>query len=243
MATAILPPPVIPQMRFLAAAQRAAVAENHPGQIAKMLAHGVKPHLARGGHQRMPVQDDNSPALPARQFFQPLAQFQFLRHEEFIAEAADFAERRRLDKNKRAGQQLERPAGVIPQLRDAAGHEMLLIQPHRRAAGQIFAGLDLFRHVREQSGAGMRVRVHKNQPVAGGRRRAAVSRAGNLVDRLENHRRARRARDFRRPVGGIVVADNQFKIPAPLRERSRRRFDLRERTAEQPLFVERGNDN
>jgi len=58
----------------------------------------------------------------------------------------------------------------------------------------------------------MRIRIHKNQPGAGGRRRAAVSRAGNLVDRLENHRCGRRARIFRRPVGGIVVADNQFKI-------------------------------
>src|ERR1017187_4121640 len=125
-----LPPSIIPQMRLLAAAQRATVAENHPGQKAKVLPHGVKPHLARGGHKRMPVQNDNSPALPACKLFQAFAQFQFLRHEQFVAETADFAECRRLDKNKRTGQQLERPAGAVPQSRGAAAHEMLLIQTH-----------------------------------------------------------------------------------------------------------------
>src|ERR1035441_2084069 len=81
-----LPPSVIPQMRLLAAAQRAAVAENHLGQKAKVLPHGVKPHLARGGHERMPVQNNDSPALPARESLQPFAQFQFLRHEQLVAE-------------------------------------------------------------------------------------------------------------------------------------------------------------
>ena len=52
----------------------------------------------------MPVQDDDSPARFARELFQPLAQFQFLRRKQFMAEAADLPERRRLDKNKRAGQ-------------------------------------------------------------------------------------------------------------------------------------------
>jgi len=50
----------------------------------------------------MSMQNDDSSALHGRQFFQPFAQLQFLRHEQFMAEAADFAEHRRLDKNKRA---------------------------------------------------------------------------------------------------------------------------------------------
>ena len=84
------PPPVIPQVRVLAAAQSAAVAENHLGQKSKVLPQRVKPHLARRRHERVTVQNDNSPALPARHFFQPLAQFQFLRHEQFVIEPTDF---------------------------------------------------------------------------------------------------------------------------------------------------------
>src|ERR1039458_8136866 len=127
------PPAVIPQMRLLAAAQRAAVAENYLGQKTEMFPQGVKAHLARGSHERMPVQNDNSPALPARQFFQALAQLQFFRHEQFVAEAADFAESCRLDKNERAGEHLETPAGAIPQTRNLAGPKMFLFQPHRHA--------------------------------------------------------------------------------------------------------------
>ena len=74
----------------------------------------------------------------------------------------------------------------------------------------------------------MRISIHKNQPVAGGRRRAGISRAANLVDRLEHDGRTRPARDLRRAVGGIIVAHDEFNFPTALRERARRRFDLRE---------------
>ena len=96
---------------------------------------------------------------------------------------------------------------------------MFFIHPDRHSAGQAAAGIDLLRNFGKQSGARTRIRVHKNQPVAGGRRRAAIPGAGDLIDRLEHNGGARRARDFGRAIGGIVVAHNYFKIPAALRER------------------------
>ena len=120
---------------------------------------------------------------------------------------------------------------------------MMFVQPDGRAAGQTSTGNNLLRDIRKKFRAGMRIGIHKNQPVPGRRRRAGIARAGDLVDRLEHDNRARRARDFRRAVGRVVVAHDQFNLPAALRERTRRRFDLRKRFAEQPFFVERRNDD
>lgn len=89
----------------------------------------------------------------------------------------------------------------------------------------------------------MRIGVHKNEPVAAGRRRAGIPRARNLVDRFKHNICARRISDFRRAVGGVVVAHDQFNLPAARRECARRRFDLPERRTEQPLLVECRNDN
>ena len=89
----------------------------------------------------------------------------------------------------------------------------------------------------------MRVGVHENQPVAGGRRRAGIAGAANLVERLEHHFCARRAGDLAGAVGGIVVADDEFKFPAASGERRRRRFNFCERGAEEFFLVERGDDD
>ena len=91
---------------------------------------------------------------------------------------------------------------------------MSLIHPDRHPAGQAAAGIDLLRNLGKQPGARMRIRVHKNQPAAGGRRRAAIPGAGDLIDRLEHDGGARGARDFGRAIGGIVVAHNYFQVPA-----------------------------
>src|ERR1039458_6801252 len=83
----------------------------------------------------------------------------------------------------------------------------------------------------------MRVGVHKNQPVAGGGGGAGVPRAGNLVDRLEHDAGPGGA------VGGIVVADEEFKFPAEPGEGTGGGADLGPRRAEELLLVEGGDDD
>ena len=129
-------------------------------------------------------------------------------------------------RNAAASQKINEPASNRPiRLAQFQSHvtnpasQMFLIHPDRHPAGQTATGTDLLRNFGKQSGVGTRIRIHKNQPVAGGRRRAAIPGAGDLIDRLEHNGCARRARDFGRAVGGIVVAHNQFKVPAALRER------------------------
>ena len=60
--------------------------------------------------------------------------------------------------------------------------------------------------------------------------------------RLEFHPRAGRARDFRRAIGGIVVADDEFPAAGAF-EGPRRRLDAIKRPGEQALLVERRNDD
>jgi len=87
-------------MRFLAAGQGAALIEDGAQEKADVFARGVKPEFARGGQEGMPVEDDDAFAVCAREFFQALAEFQFFRRKQFVAEAAEFSERRRFAKNK-----------------------------------------------------------------------------------------------------------------------------------------------
>jgi hypothetical protein len=89
----------------------------------------------------------------------------------------------------------------------------------------------------------MRIGVHKNQPVAARRRRAGIARAPDLIERLKNDFCARGFGNFGSAVGGIIIADDKFNIPAALRERRRRRFDLRKRLAEKFFLVESGHDD
>src|SRR5258708_267423 len=69
-------------------------------QKPQMLPRRIKPHFACGSHERMPTQNDNSLSSFLSYFFQALAQFQFFSGEQFIAEAANFSERRCVTKNK-----------------------------------------------------------------------------------------------------------------------------------------------
>jgi len=230
-------------MRFLTAGQGAALIKNCAEKKTEVFAFRVKFHFSRGSNKRVPVKNDNSFSCIARQFFQPLAEFQFFRREQFMAEAANFTERCRLAKNKWTSEQLENPAGAVPKPSDDYGGKMVLVQPDRRAARETLAGKNLRRDIGKQFRAGMRIGVHKSQPVAGRCVRAGISRASNLVDRLKHNGRARRARDFRRAVGGIVVADDQFALPADFCESICRLFDLRERGAQQSFFIEGRNDD
>ena len=191
----------------------------------------------------MPVQNHDSPARSPGKLFEPFAQVQFLRRKQFVAEAADLPEHRRLDKDERTGQQPPPPAGKIPQPRDEAGDQKMLVEPDGRAAGKAAAGKNLRRHVGEKSGAGMRIGVHKHQPVAGGGGGAGVAGAGDLVDRLKNDFGPGRTGDIGGAVGGIVVADDEFDRPAARREDGNGGLDFRQRGAEEFFLVEGGNDD
>ena len=63
----------------------------------------------------------------------------------------------------------------------------------------------------------MRIGVHKDQPVAGRRRRARISSARDLIDWLEDNNRAHATRDFRRrgPVG-IVITHGWIPVSQPI---------------------------
>ena len=114
--------------------------------------------------------------------------------------------------------------------------------PSRRRQGISRTGF--VRHVRKQFRARMRIGIHKNQPVAGRRRRAGVSRAGDLVDRFEYDNCARARAQF--PVSGPwnYCHKRLSRFPIRFARTPRRRLsDLCQRFAQQPLFVKRGNDN
>ncbi len=58
----------------------------------------------------------------------------------------------------------------------------------------------------------VRIGVDKQQPVAARLRRAGIAGARDLVHWLEHHFRAGRACDLRRPVGRVVIANDEFGI-------------------------------
>ena len=89
----------------------------------------------------------------------------------------------------------------------------------------------------------MRIGVHKNKPVAGGNAGAAVAGAADLIDRLENHFRAGSAGDVGGAVGGVLVADDQFKFPAARGEGGGGGFNFRERCTEEFFLIEGGDDD
>jgi hypothetical protein len=95
---------IIPRVARFAAAQHAFLIQPRPEQKPQQFPRRVKPQLARGSHERMPVKNHNLPARRARELAQPLAQIQFFTRKQFIAESTDFPKRRRLAKNKRPGQ-------------------------------------------------------------------------------------------------------------------------------------------
>ena len=100
-----------------------------------------------------------------------------------------------------------------------------------------------FRDVRKQTGAGMRVRVHEDQPVAGRSGSPGVARAADLVDGLEDDFRSSAPRQLGSAVGGIVVADDGLHLPA---KRSKRRCggsDPLQRAGNQLLFIKGRDDD
>jgi len=203
----------------------------------------VELHFPRGSHQRVPVDDDDFLPLLFRDFFQPLAQFQFFRRKDFRIKTAHFPERNGFDEDERTRHPFLATAREIPQIRDDSGPEHFFVQPHRRTAGQTFAGTDLIRDFAEQARARMRIRIYKDQPVTGRRRCAAIARATDLIERLEHNFRAGGPGDFGSTVGGIIIANDEFKFPAALSESAGSGLNFRQRTREQFFFVESGHDH
>jgi len=191
----------------------------------------------------MPVQDHESFSGFLCQLFQSPAQFQLLTGERFLAEAAEFSERRRFDEDERADEQSPPTEPKVHEPCNQGDEKSPSIPAKGRATCQTIAGADFFCHVGKQFRAGMGIGVHKNQPVASGRRRPGISRSGDLIDRLKYDGCARRPRDFRRPVIGVIVADDQFGFPSASRERAARRLDLHEGFAQQFFLVEGRNDD
>ena len=191
----------------------------------------------------MTMEDDHFLPLLPRQFVQPLAQVNFLRNEQFPAEPADFPKRRRLAENKRSRRPFPHPADQVPEAGAAVAQEMALIHPHRATARQAPPRLDFPGHLRKKLPARLRIRVHKNQPLPARRRRARVARPGDLIDRLKDHPRPRRARQLRgRSVE--LLSQTTISIVQPISpERRARRLDAAQRRADQLLFIERRDDH
>ena len=160
-----------------------------------------------------------------------------------VAKAAEFAEGRRFHKNERTCEQPLEAAQAIPEPGEDIGSENSLIEPHGGTAREAFAGNDRVGHLVQQFGAGVRVGIHKNEPVAGGRGSTGVPCTADLVEGFKDDGGPGGAGDLGRAVGGIVVADDEFEIPAPACEGGRARFDFDEGGSEQLLFVEGGHDD
>ena len=91
---------------------------------------------------------------------------------------------------------------------DQSGTEGGFIQPDGGTARQAAAGCHRLGHVIKKPFAGMGIRIHKDQPVAGGCRSSGIAGAGDLVDGLKHHLGPGGAGNVGGAVGGIVVADD-----------------------------------
>jgi len=190
------------------------VLENRAQKKSAQLTSGIELRLACGSFDGMPVEDHDFPFRFAREFFEAQAQVQFLGGIKFVAEATNLPECRRLDKNKRTGHEPREPARIIPQVRNESGDEQFFIEPYGDAASQDFVGGNFFRDVGKKFFARIRIGIHKHQPITGGNGGAGITGAGDLIDRLKNYFRPGGAGDVGGAIGGIIIADEQFELPA-----------------------------
>lgn len=223
--------------------QRALLIERRPHKEPRQFAQRIQPHLARGSNQRMPMQDDHFAIRLLRQFVQTLAQVEFLSSKQLVVESAKLSERRRFAKDERPGKQALRSAEKVPKAREEVRQRIAVFESNRATARQAVPGLNLLRDFLEQRRAGMRIRINEQEPVAGGDLCAAIAGTGDLIDRLADDGSSASAGNFGGAIGGIVVADDQFRFPVELAESDARRLHASERFTQQPLFVEGGNDN
>lgn len=209
----------------------------------EVFTRAIEPDFAVRGQQRVAVKDDDGPARFSRQALEPLREFNFLRHIESLVEPAQLPERGGLDEDEGPGQPTTHAAEQIPTGQDPAGHAVRGLHGERATAGDGAAGLDDAGHFLEQGTRGLGVGVQEDQPVARGRGGAAIPGTRNLVDGLENDASARGGCDPGGGIGGIVVTDDGFPVPAAREEGRRGLLDGLQGSAQQALFVERGDDN
>jgi len=89
----------------------------------------------------------------------------------------------------------------------------------------------------------MRVRIDEQEPIPLCDGSTAISRPGDLVDGFEHDDRARRLCDLARPVGGVIVTDDDFVIPTSPDKHVGCLCDFGQRYCQKLLLVERGNDD
>ena len=201
----------------------------------------VQSQLPRGGEDGVLMQDGDFLAFGAREFFEAFAQFNFFAGEELGVESAEFSEGGGFTKNKRAGHQSQPAADAIPQGGDGVASPVAGFEADGAAAGEAVAGGDLCGDVVEEFGGRVGVGIDEDEPVAGGGFGAAIARAADLVDGLEDNGGAGGARDFRGAVGGVVIAHDEFGLPVAPRKCGHGGVDLAKGFAEEPFFVKGGN--
>ena len=206
-----------------------------------MLAPFIEPDPAVARNERMPAKDDDRPPFVAGEALQPPEEIDLLGRKELLIESTDLAERRGLQEHERSRRPLADSAERVPDGERDNGARA--VEYDRAPACQASPALDLISRIREEFYARSRVRVDEHEPVPVSVRCTRVPRAGDLIERLEDDSRTGRAGDFGGAVGGIVVTDDQLREPSARPERRHRGADALERLRQQPLLVERRDDD
>src|SRR5439155_4755526 len=235
-------PAVVPGEAVLPAPQRAPARHDGLRHEPEKLAPAVEPQLAVAGAKGMAVQNHDGSPVAASQALQAPEQVDLFARVLLLAEAARLAERRRLAEDERPRCPLVDPAHGVPD----SGHErdagMRILVRDGATAGETSRadGIGCFE---KKLDAGIGIGIHEKDPIAAGAGGAGIARPADLVDRLEYDLRSHALRDLRRAVGRIVVAHDQLGLPAEPSESFHGGANAGERAGQQPLFVERGNDD
>jgi len=115
---------------------------------------------------------------------------------------------------------------------------LMAIELHGATASQAVTGSDLFGDALEESRGGMGIGVDEDEPITGCSGSAAVSCAGDLVEGFEHDPGAGGSGDFGGFIGRVIVANDEFRFPAPLMKRRKSGVDMAKGFAEVPFFVE-----
>src|ERR1700757_1470128 len=143
-------------------------------------------NLSRRGLKRMVMKDHNLLSSCFGQFVQSLAEVNFLRDKQLLAEAAQFPKDSRLTKYKRPGHPALPSAQPTPNADHSNRPTESALEFNRRTAADTFATSNSRHHFSEQFRAGRGIRIHKNQPLPARCRSSRVTRSRDLIDGLKN---------------------------------------------------------